>query len=333
MKKLFSILMSFVFVLSLGTVAFAEEVDSITPVVYEDMETVDLAKVYKLINDGYDNPAETFKFTIEKFSVSDSPYTLATMPMFDPATFEISFIEGEATIGGDTNTETLNLPDYDYVGIFTYKITETIGDTAGVTYDANPLYLKVTVIEQDGKVRVVALHYALETGEKMEKLTNTYAAGSLEVSKMVTGNLGDKSKFFEVVVTLFAPTDKVVRSTIDISGGSYATNPTEIVIGAPTSFWLKDGETITFDNLPYGVTYTVVEADYTGEPDYYITTHTFSDPDDKLINSLLDTVEIENNKNRTVDTGISLDSLPYVLLIGFAGLGMGVLLFKKRHAF
>lgn len=330
MKKLFSILMSFVFVLSLGTVAFAEEVDSITPVVYEDMETVDLAKVYKLINDGYDNPAEIFKFTIEKFSVSDSPYTLATMPMFDPATFEISFIEGEATIGGDTNTETLNLPDYDYVGIFTYKITETTGVTAGVTYDANPLYLKVTVIEQNGKVRVVALHYALETGKKTEKLTNTYAAGSLDVSKMVTGNLGDKSKYFEVVVTLTAPAGKVVRSTIDISGGSYATNPTAIVVGTSTSFWLKDGETITFDNLPYGVTYTVVEADYSVLG--YTTDHVFSDTA-KLIDTPLDTVAIENNKYTEIDTGISLDSIPYVLLIGFAGLGMGVLFFRKRHAF
>ena len=44
-----------------------------------------------------------------------------------------------------------------------------------------------------------------------------------------------------------------------VSGGSNENNPSSIVIGTPTTFYLKDQETISIANLPYGVTYTVAE--------------------------------------------------------------------------
>lgn len=322
MKKLFSTLLSLVLVLSMGSVAFA---DDLVPVP-TDVTKVDLTKVYKILTDGIANPAETFNFTLEKDSVSDSVYTLADMPVPTPATLAISFTEGQATLTGATGTNELTLPEYKHVGIFTYKITETPGTTAGVVYDNNPLFLKVTVIEQNGKVRVAALHYTTIDGKKTDKITNTYNAGSLEISKKVTGNLGDQDKYFDFTVTLFAPTGKTVHSTIGISGGSNPTpaNPTSIVVGAPTVFRLKSDDKITFSNIPYGVTYSVSE---NTPADYTLTVVKSND----LIDSALDTVAFTNNKTISVDTGIALDSIPYILLLAGTILGMGVLLLRKRR--
>ena len=140
-----------------------------------DMVSVDLSKVYTLTNAGTENQAETFTFTIEKVKVEDSSfYTLETMPMFENQTYTIDFAQGEATVEGDKNSVSLDLPVYEHVGVFTYKITESVGSTAGVSYDSSPMYLKVTVIEQNGKVRVAALHYQTEDGDKTECFENVY---------------------------------------------------------------------------------------------------------------------------------------------------------------
>ena len=337
MKKLVSSLLMFIFILSMGTMAFAEEVAPVVPeepVIeycppnppdYPDTPKIKVNKLFELVNRGTLSPVEDFEFTITKVSVTDSIYTLDNMPMFNPATFKIPFVAGEAT---DTNFKEITLPTYNSVGIFTYKITETIGNTAGVEYDVKPLYMKVTVIRDGGLKRVVAFHYGTESGAKTDTFKNKYSAGELRVKKEVTGRLGDIDKYFKVKVKMTAPAGKIVKSTIAVSGGSYATNPTTIAVGVDTFFMIKHGETLKFTNIPYGVTYEVVEDSYMTEG--YTTTYNFSDHN-KKISKILDTVEIKNDKNPPVDTGIALDSIPYIMLLGFALLGMGVVVFKKRR--
>ena len=123
-----------------------------------------------------------------------------------------------------------------------------------------------------------------------------------------------------------------------VSGGSFAgdgtipANPTSITVGAQADFYLKHGETITIANLPYGVTYTVVEDDYTTEAKggYDEASYVWSDETNKKIDSETDTVVITNNKGVTVDTGINLDSLPYIMILAVAALGMVGFVAKKR---
>lgn len=361
-KKLLSLVLALTMMLSMGTVAMADEPDYVT--------TVDLAKLYKLVNTtGVKNPAEDFVFEITKHSVSDSLYTIDDMPMFedgdtsttDVIDYKISYSKGETTtIDGDRNTVTLTLPKYEHVGIFTYKIVEKEGTTAGVTYDSNPLYLKVTVVEDDGKKKVVALRYEnAETGTKETDITNTYSAGTLEISKTVTGNLGEKDRYFDVTVTLNAPTGKNVNSVITINNSelSYNNNPTSIVVGTSTIFKLKDGETLKLGNIPYDVTYSVIEADYTKNPDNYDkAVYTGSDysedrdytdikltgedtsikgtntaPSNFVMDSETETVGIQNHKNQTVDTGINLDSMPYILILAAVAVGGVAIISKKRR--
>ena len=365
MKKFLSMMLTAILVLSMSTVAFAAETTITGGYTdtednnkiesqpdadgnYVDTVAIDLKKVYKLTTENTSNPAEIFTFKVENFGVTDSQYTLSDMPSLED-NYTISFNEGEATKDGDINTTLITLPEYEHVGIFTYKFTEEQENTAGVTYDANALYLKVTVIEQNGKVRVAALHYETEDGSKTESFTNTYSAGSLEITKTVTGNMGEKDRYFEVTVTLTGEEDKEYAEAYTVTGGSYSENPGSIAIGTPTKFYLKDGETITIANLPYNVTYAVKETDYTSSDSYdpaeYKLNGTLMNSKDEdgnivalesgiekeKLDSSSEIVAITNNKGTTVDTGITLDSAPYMMMLIIAAAGIAFFLAKKRR--
>lgn len=326
MKKLFSTLLTLVFVLSMGTVAMATEN---TPTQYEDMKTITLEKEYILTNPGTLSPAETFTFTIERTSVSDAGAGIDATDMPIPTIGTVAYAKGEAGSVTRTKEITITLPDYTSVGIYTYTINEVTGDKAGVTYYDSPIKLVVTVIEQDGKVRVGAIHTEAKGEQKNDNFPNEYSAGDLEFSKEVTGNLGDKAKYFDVTVTLTGVEDMIYEESYPVTGGSHDDNPTAIAVGTPETFKIKDGETIKIANLPYGVTYTVVETDYRSEG-YLAAQYNFSDSDNK-IDSVIDTVGITNNKNADVDTGISLDSIPYIMILGLAVLGISGLFLKRRR--
>ena len=324
MKKLFSTLLTLVFVLSMGTVAMATEN---TPTQYEDMKTITLKKVYKLTNLGTSSPAETFTFTIERTSVSDAGAGIDATNMPIPTIGTVAYAKGEAGSATATKNITITLPEYTSVGIYTYTIKEEDGKKAGVTYYNNDIKLVVTVIEQNGKVRVAAVHTEAEGEKKNDNFPNEYSAGDLEFSKKVTGNLGDKAKYFDVTVTLTGVEDMIYEESYPVTGGSHDDNPETIEVGKSTLFKIKDDETIKIANLPYGVTYTVVEANYTGEGYDAAGYSEFN----KEIDSALDTVVITNNKNADVDTGISLDSIPYIMILGLAVLGISGLFLKRRR--
>ena len=59
-------------------------------------------------------------------------------------------------------------------------------------------------------------------------------------------------------------------------------------------------------------------------------TTAYSGNENGTINAVTDTVTITNTKNSTVDTGIVLDSLPYVLLIAVAVVGVVIFTARKR---
>ena len=58
----------------------------------------------------------------------------------------------------------------------------------------------VTVLQgENGRLRVAAVHTEAEDGDKADKFPNEYSAGSLAIAKVVTGNMGDKEKYFKAV--------------------------------------------------------------------------------------------------------------------------------------
>lgn len=298
---------------------------------YADMDSVVIKKNYELANEGTFSPAETFSFDIEADNVTDASddITPENMPM--PTIGTVSYLRGEAGSTTKTKEIKIDLPKYNSVGVYTYIIHEAAGNSAGVTYYGNAILLRVTVIEQDGKLRIAAVHTEdpESTGEgKKDDFDNFYSAGELEVHKDVEGIMGNKEKYFEFTVQLTGEEGKTYQDSYAITGGSYDANPTSIKIrpGETTeaTFYLKDDDTIHIENLPYGVEYKVSETPVAD----YVTTETGTEGE---VDEAVEQASFTNTKGGTVDAGVVLDSAPYLFtLTGAAGVGL-LLTLRRRH--
>lgn len=317
--------------------AFAE-----TP---HDMTSVTVKKLYKLEGNGV-SPTETFTLKQTKSEVVDSEATMA--PALGTIT-GATFGEGAATADGATGTITIQLPTYEKVGIYKYTLEEAAGSTAGVTYYGNEIKLVVTVVnDSTGKVRVAAVHTEAENenggfdsitkgeGSKSDTFANTYKANELEVSKDVTGNMGDKEKLFQFHVTF---TKKLTEDAPELIKYEDATGEHTIVFGtdgkATVDFKLKDDSKLHFTNIPEGVSYTVWEDSYT--TDGY-KTYIGSETEDNEDSSAEGTATTEkaavafiNHKGGDVDTGVILDNAPYILMLTVVAAGAMTLVIKKRR--
>ena len=312
--------------------AFAE-----TP---HDMTSVTVKKLYKLEGNGV-SPEETFTLKQTKSEVVDSEATTA------PALGAITgayFAEGAATTAGATGDITIALPTYEKVGIYKYTLEEEAGSTAGVTYYGNEIKLVVTVVNDGtGNVHTEAENEdggfdSITKGEggKSDTFANTYKANELEVSKDVTGNMGDKEKLFQFHVTF---TKKSTEDAPELIKYEDATGKHTIAFGtngkATVDFKLKDDSELHFTNIPEGVSYTVWEDSYA--TDGY-KTYIGSETEDNEDSSAEGTATTEkaavafiNHKGGDVDTGVILDNAPYILMLAVVAGGAMMLVIKKRR--
>lgn len=327
-KKLLACLIAAATMFTMGSTAFAE-----TETTPTDQETVTIHKQYKLIGQGT-SPAETFTLAqVGDGKVTDGDADNA--PHLGTIT-GAAFAKGAATGNGTIGDIKVALPEYTHVGVYEYTLHEADGNNVGVTYYGNNIKLVVTVIQgENKKLRIAAVHAEAENGAKSDTFENTYSANSLPVKKLVTGNLGDKDKLFNVTVTLTNNTGKTMASDI-----SYTAGGEEKIIKA--SDWndntvtrtiqLKHDQTITFTNLPFGVEYVVTEDDYSNigydAPNYdYKNT-------DKKINIADQSVTITNNKNSdNIDTGVNLTTLPYILVFAGVIVIAGAAFITRRRKF
>lgn len=328
-----------------------------------DTMTVTIKKNYQVNDaDGAKSPAETFEFTDATLAyVANTKYNDAvdiekavensTKIPADVRTITItitgpSYSEGEN--GEKDITAVITAANYKSVGVGTYIYTfqETAGDTAGVTYDNNQYKLYVNVVNGDtaGTYKIGGA-YVKKPGErdKVQEIVNTYQSGNLKITKTVTGNMGDKNKVFDVNVTLTVADGKTVKAPVTITTtDTDLHNPTTIAAGAwsenkaEVTLHVKDGTTVELKNLPVGVSYAVEETEYSD----YTTSYTKNGKDisgaptsTAVRADATDTVVIKNHKDTTVDTGVIISNLPYILIL--AAVAAGLVLFaagKKRRA-
>ena len=325
MKKFLAILMAAMMLLSMATVAMAG--GGTTPT------SVTLAKVVT-VSEGATMPAETFTFKVENVSVSEAASGVTKDNMPTPSVDSVSYAKGES----GAKDLTINYPSYTSVGKYTYKITENAGATPGMTYDTNSRQLKVTVTNgANGGFEVKGTVLEDTNNKKSDSFQNKYEAGTLEIKKFVNGDLGDKSKLFDFTVTL--KSSKAVSESLVKNGNEdvqWAMKDGEYV--ATVSIKLKHGDTVTITNIPYTVAYTVVEDGTTniaaeGETpiykngDYTVTMSNASG----TIGALRTTATFNNNKEGDIETGVSLDTLPYVLVLALAGAGLVLMIARKRR--
>lgn len=297
---------------------------------YADMDSVVIKKNYELANTDTISPEETFTFTIDPVTVTDASEGIEAAD-YRPIVGDVTYAQGEAGSASKTKKIEIKLPEYDSVGVYTYIIHEVEGNSAGVTYYGDAILLRVTVIEQDGKLRIAAVHTEdpESTGEgKKDDFDNFYSAGKLEVHKDVEGIMGNKDKYFKFTVQLTGEEGKTYQDSYAITGGSYDANPDSIEIrpGETTeaTFYLKDDDTIHIENLPYGVEYKVSETPVAD----YVTTETGTEGE---VDEAVERASFTNTKGGTVDAGVVLDSAPYLFtLTGAAGVGL-LLTLRRRH--
>ena len=326
MKKLikrgFAALLALTLALGMSVSAFAA--DAGTQVAKKD---------YRLTNSGTTSPAETFQFTVEKVGVTDAtktdgtPLTKDDMP--DLTIADVSYAAGEAGSANSVKDLVVTTPAtaFPTVGVYTYKVTETPGNTAGVGYSTvgKELTLKATVYHDDDTLELKVAYAFRVDGDKGADIVNTYSAGSLSVGKRVVGNLGNKKQQFNFTVTFTAPEGKTVNSTITY--GDKTITPENFKTGNGTvqvKISLADNETMVFNNVPYGVTYDVTEDTYEGyTANYGNKTGT--------INSSITFSHIDNEKKGSVDTGVILHSAPYILLLVGVGAAAVAFLILRKH--
>jgi len=272
------------------------------------------------VGEGRANPAEDFVFEFTE----PSPATAPAIP-----NVTISYDTGE----NGPKTGALNLDGFATaaVGRYQYEVTEVGGSTAGMVYSDHKGTLVVDK-ESNGTVKSYIIIGTMGSpGDKYDDFTNTFTAWDLNVTKTVTGNLGDKAKEFTLRVTLKAPEGKIVKvDSITVLKNSVATetpvNFDENGV-ATLTLTVTDGVTYTIADLPDGVTYAVVEEGVEdGKVDEYTVTYegaTGIMNEDKA-------VTVTNDKSSEVPTGITLDNMPYIILMAVALVGLGAFALRKR---
>ena len=177
------------------------------------------------------------------------------------------------------------------------------------------------------------------------EFTNTYSVPDLEsmtIKKVVTGAFGERTKDFTFSVTMTHAKPALID---DVTASGAATKDN---LG---NFTMNHGGSVTLENIPIGTTITVTEKDAndyktsatghsksisSGERTF---TYTVMEEGGKAVlkSSGTDskgfdgnTITVENNFDGNPDTGVLLDTLPYLILLAVAVAG-GVLVVVRKH--
>ena len=345
LKKLFAGVVAAAMIATMSFPAFAARP---TPNVGSD-GLVTITKKYTVTgSEEKKAPAETFTFTVtpgakvngaEKTVEKSEATTIPTMAAnSNEKTVAFTALTEDGTGAFTVDVANLNIKK---PGMYYYTVTETPSNTAGVDYAAKSMIMVITAgYADDGEDSSLsywaALHDSTNYNDKNSKFENTYTAGSLKVTKKVTGSLGDKDKKFNVDVTFTAPAGKTVKSTItyvnngaeSIAPDAWKLNTTTNQYEAKVTVELAHKGSVQFNNIPKDVTYIVEEQDYSREE--YTATYE-GDKSGTIANDVKSTTITNNKGDDNIDTGVILDNAPYILMLAVVAAGAMTLVIKKRR--
>lgn len=250
MKKFLSMMLAVLMLLSMATVALADEEQQPTNTEVSNGGTFTLKKVYT--GSEY-APKETFKFTATPNSGNPTAdgFTDTVTVTHDPDTAST----------GSYGTVTVQLPTYKRVGTYNYTITEAEGKTEGVSYDSNTYTLSVLVI--NGTSGLTCQVYMKNGTSKTDTITNEYKYGTLDISKVATSYFdADMSVEYSMQLNLSNVNNVTYTGkyyTLDSNNAkTYGSEMVNLQKGNNT-FTLTNGQHFEIVGLPAGASYTVME--------------------------------------------------------------------------
>ena len=156
------------------------------------------------------------------------------------------------------------------------------------------------------------------------------ASANLTVTKTVTGKLGDTNKAFTFTITKDGkPVNNITEDNIEARDGAQWLND------GNGRFTLVSGASITLKNLPSGE-YKVIEESATG----YETSWKLGESGELHEKSVEATVNVQgaaqtiaftNHATLKPDTGVLLDTLPYIVILAVVAGGVALLMLRKHR--
>lgn len=205
----------------------------------------------------------------------------------------------------------------------------------GITYVLDGWYPENVDGGACGDQKITTWPYPPKNTELADGTVNFYAHytplyTSVNIKKLVTGSMGDKSKQFNFTVS-------VVNGSIKLPFNIGETQYT-----GSTTITLSDKQTTRLTQVPVGATVTIEEKDYYNSdrytPSYTIDGNSSGTNNRKAKitsisrrdNDVPHEVIFTNNKDAIPDTGLDFNTTPYILVLGIVVAGAGVLLFGRR---
>lgn len=385
LKKFFAGVLAAAMMLTVGaTAAFADDPISVpagegdqsykgAKVIVADTEGhayLNLTKVLE-VKEGMAPDKMTFNFTVEgtgatgsvDFERTDNNNSAAFTAGEYKRTFNIDLMQ---VLGANAEK----------VGAYTYTISETDPQIPGIKQVRSSLTMIVTVINKNGELNqgygyIVALK---DDGTKVpanEAFKNSYGDSnlqSLELSKTIHGSLGNLNDTFTFNVKFSAKEGvnasqykgvSVTNGTEHIAGLNNTVNDGLLELGKTYTVTLGHDNSITFGNLPEGVTYEISENTTTlnAENKYVNGEYTVSVSDTKGTSRVNETaktlvavneanthfgikgaittgtnpVAFHNTKEGSPDMGVVLDNAPYIAMLAIVAIGGVALMLNKRR--
>ena len=344
-KKIGALVLAGTLMFSMGTSVFAAEIPTV-----DNNGKASITKDF-VMAEGITTPASTFKFTATSTTEGAPKATIS----------DITFVEtenGTTEQGIKTVSKNSNIifDTFPHAEEYVYTVKETQENVDGVEYSTDIYTLRVYVKNGDSGLEIRNMTAEKGTSDGTEgnkvpemKFTNTYRKNApLEITKVTTGDLADKTKDFEFTITIIP--SKTEKNQTVVYTGKIGDEEVTVNANQEKTFQLHNGETLKFDSLPADTRYVVTE---TGANDGYTPSVTVIENGTETVKKTADSekegissaneqknnlvgekdnkVTFTNTYNSIPLTGIFMNNLPFVIVIGIAVLALGTLAVLKKQ--
>jgi len=314
----------------------------------ENVDSPQSMTIHRYVH-GVTNPVtNTFTYTITEDP--KNPAAVSNLP--ESATIKFEQVEPSGGLASRSTVLDLSGVEFNTLGDYKFHVKET-GSSNNNTYPKSNKEFLILVsvrneLDENGKptgnivpVLIAQARDAASEDKTQMLFESTAKFTYIEVSKEVTGNLGETDRYFLFSLSINGANngDKFVIEGQDdeiVYDGQTIQTSKEYVVGESNKIYLKHGQTITIGKsgnlaqMPVGMSYVILETAPAGYT-------TFINGAEKSSTGWLNTVAMEdgeiteankikfvNNKESTVLTGVSSAIAPIAVLgiLGACGLAI-----------